>query len=241
MLTIAVRVFIGALLIAANAACSAATTYDPYSEFSLTNNPNGVWSYGYGIPGAGTFTLSEFQFDYSGPGYHWTGWNLDNHEPSIYVGHGSHTDVNVPNDVVGMHPGNADDLAAIVMFTAQISGSYTISGSFEKIDTSVGFGTGVELYICKNLTDCSLYSNYLPPTTTYLQQVSFSFLTNLAAGDTIEFEVARHNGVFINDSTGLKASLTTDATATPEPSSLMLLGTGIGTLSVLGRRRLHRA
>src|SRR5436189_5124844 len=39
------------------ASTHAATIYDPAKEFSATDNPNGVWSYGYSLSHGGLFTL----------------------------------------------------------------------------------------------------------------------------------------------------------------------------------------
>jgi len=36
-----------------------AANYDPAADFSLSSNPNGLWSYGYSITLGGAFTLHQ--------------------------------------------------------------------------------------------------------------------------------------------------------------------------------------
>src|SRR5215469_1133382 len=45
------------LLLALASACAQAQTYDAVKDFSITSNPNGVWSYGWAPTLGGTFNL----------------------------------------------------------------------------------------------------------------------------------------------------------------------------------------
>ncbi|HEY5330457.1 MAG TPA: PEP-CTERM sorting domain-containing protein [Acidobacteriaceae bacterium] len=228
-------------LVAALPLVAGATSYNPVSLFSFATNPGTNWSYGYGAVGTGAITLYGTPITESGTGYSYTGWSLNGGLPVVEVGSGLEPNTkNAPAGDLLMHPGDSDSQASILVFTAPTTGSYSLSGLFERDDVS-SLGNGTHVYICENTTDCSLYSINLPASGGYLTQQTFSLTENLTAGQTLDFEVARV-GSFVFDSTGLQLNITGPSlNVVPEPSSLVFLGTGIVGLAGVARRKLFRS
>ena len=137
----------------------------------------------------------------------------------------------VPTGVLEVHPGQSTD--TIVQFTAPTSGRYTLSTSFELLDISP---TGVIAEVYDNGTQ--LFSDTLTgpganeSTETPGQSTAFSDTLNLKAGDTLSFAV-NNDGNFLNDSTGLTATIS----AVPEPASWAMMLVGFGGLGAAMRMR----
>src|ERR1700712_5829216 len=98
------------LLAALLPVCASATTYNPVTDFSTSNNPNGVWSYGYGTPGNVTlFPYSGTNFSDANYNYGITYWAPGvNGFPVLGITPGVNIGtVNLVASELFMHPGPA--------------------------------------------------------------------------------------------------------------------------------------
>jgi len=198
-----------------------AQTWDATTDFAA-QNPNGAWSYGWGVTGT-SFTIYTIYHPDCGDlvgvqGYVcWTA-DLYNHVPA--VGFNTTGDwlnwltvVDPPNALL-LHPApdwNPGD--SIVQWTAPADGTYRISGFFEILDTNP---TGITGLVYRNST--LLYSGTLTgPPAHHPDQVGgredfyFPQLT-LNAGDIISFGV-NSDRTFYDDSTGFNAVIVTPPNA----------------------------
>jgi len=218
-----------------------AATYNAVTDFTTATNGVGVWTYGYGTVG-NTFLLDTVSgAAFTGKsGYNYWGVSSSVSADGLpIVGHNTN---NTPTpgytpfpatDNLWMHPGNADNLDSILEFTAPTSGVYNIAGYFVRADQASGSGTGTFVSIYDGAS--ALMGPTFISNTNYTDQ-TFNQNVTLTAGQTLEFAVAR-NGDYSFDSTGLSLTVTQNvAPVIPEPSSLILFGTGI--LGVAGS--IHR-
>jgi hypothetical protein len=203
------------------------TTWDPAVEFSATDNPNGVWAYGwvsYEDFVAGGYTLTFFDTTRE--------WDELNHwgvaegtEPAVLY---NPTDAvhafgnNVPPHTMALHPGGSDE-RAIIRWTAPESGTFLILGSF--------FSDGIpttDLHVLLNGT--SLFDDYLDGA----QTKPFSMQVVAVAGDAIDFAVGFGGNGHNSDSTNFCAQIE----AVPEPGSVLAVGgVLLGLLRFAARRR----
>ena len=187
---------------------------DVAADFSRTNNPNGVWSYGWAVTLGSPFILS------SSPGAReridaWRGNLAPDGNPAAY--HNGTRDVIVvatsaryePGQF-GLHPGPNGEYA-IVRYVAPITGEASIKSMFVSQDL---FETTTDVHVLFN--GAFVFDDFVEGVAGS-SHVSFARRFSLRQGDTIDFAVGfGRNGTFFNDSTGLAATVT----PVPEPSTL---------------------
>lgn len=124
-------------------------------------------------------------------------------------------------------------------WTAPTSGTASISGFFELLDTNP---TGIIGEVFDNGTEVNSGTLTSPgathPSTTGVSE-AFSFAVPVKAGDVIWFGV-NNDGDFLDDSTGVEVNITTTSgpASVPEPGTLMLFGAGFLGLALRCRKRL---
>jgi thermitase len=180
-------------------------SYSAVADFSSSQNPNSYWSYGYKTLSGSTFTSFSSNINLFGAGL--DSWSQGsccpfvtrNNTGTTYT-YPSATWVTQPADVLNLHPGSNGD-KAVVRWTAPSSGTYTIEGRYQGID-STGPTTS-EVAIFHNST-----SVFTGAVNGYGNQATFSVTRTVAAGDTIDFQVGYgSNNNYSYDSTGLAATI----------------------------------
>jgi hypothetical protein len=198
--------------------------YDAAADFSPSNNPNGVWSYGVSTTLGGSMSLYTSASDLSGMDF-WNNSGVTWDPP--WVGHnGTGSPINFSSVTVGpgqlgFHPG-ANGEISIVRFTAPAAGQYALSSSFSGLDHVGPTTTGVHVL----LNGASIFDgavNGFGPGS----GPSFATTLTLAAGNTVDFAVDfGTDGTYNFDSTGLSAKLRA-LSPIPEPSTLVTAGAGV--------------
>jgi hypothetical protein len=188
--------------------------FDAVNDFSITSNPNGVWSYGWTASLGSTLTL----FTAANPvtcGYPYLQqWTIipgcpDNPFTTtpglIYNGSDTpHCKISAcqPPGVLNFQPDNRGGYV-VARWTAPRAGSYRIEGVFEGLDY-VGPTTS-DVHVLLNSTESLLSA----PITSYLLPISFTLQAKLKAGDIIDFAVGYgSNRNYYYDSTGGNATIT---------------------------------
>jgi len=233
---------------AAITAPAAPLVYDAANDYSTTNNPNGVWSYGYAPSLGGTFTLFPYNGDWTVPPLNlWyviapgigpcAGKNMGS-EPWVY-----------PSAVFdagqfNLAPGTPD--LVVLRWTAPISGSFQIEALFEGMQRPDGTTTDVHVLlsgvsIYDAIVDGWVGRPYDPnPRSGPSPEQSFSGVVSLLAGETIDFAVGNMGNGQNCDGTGLSARITEMTSPIPEPAALIvwwLLGASGVTLGWWRRRK----
>ena len=121
---------------------------------------------------------------------------------------------------------NQTSYATDLIFTAPVSGTYSLTSTFfgdqRFIDVGVDVLVNGSAVFTSNVT---FFGDVVP----------FDTTLTLAAGDTVPFAVQQGSG---NQNTGRDASLTV---VTPLPAALPLFATGLGGLGLVGWRRKRKA
>jgi hypothetical protein len=199
------------------ASCLLVSTFlfanDPNREFSIVNNPNGVWSYGFTPTLGGSFSLSDTaRANYVWPsGYQqgqdsWTSsgqLDCDNgmggtigRAPASSAGSAV-----IPWDTLSQAPGCHGEYS-VLRWTAPLSGTYQFNGSFEGMFLACG-GSTTDVHLRWNsanpLFDAEIYG-FVDN-----RQAFFDVQQQVAAGDTIDFAVGWGiNGSYYCDTTALQ-------------------------------------
>jgi hypothetical protein len=221
------------------------TVYSAAADFSPTNNPTGVWSYGWSATLGSALNLYPTPGSTSGIDY----W-ID--PPITMLGVPSVTHNSTANVVtlgtvtwqpgqMVFHPGH-DGQYSVVRWTAPVEGDITLHAYFPGADFVGPTTTDVHvLYNGFALFDGDVSQFGSGP--------SYDTALTVAAGDILDFAVGiGSDGSFLYDSTGLDAIITYpdggggSGQANPEPSTLLLLGLGgLGLLSYGWCRRRARS
>jgi len=177
------------------------------ADFSASENPRGVWSYGYQASDGSNFspyTKNDFP-SYEDLLLRWSSGSSP--EPMVaYNPTGedlSYLTINHPPNVLNLHPGPAGQ-KSVVRWTAPFSGMVTIQGGFQGIDTH---GTTTDVAVVHN-SSTTLFSRNINGYNTSGSSATFKISRSVAAGDTIDFSVGYgSNRNYYNDSTGLSATM----------------------------------
>ncbi len=205
-----------------------AAVYNAAADFSLSANPNGVWSY---------FYSNTLLPDTLSPGTYQAWWSGQAVPNSIIVGRAvsgstSNGTVQFGTSYLTMDP---ESQTVDVRFTAPSAGTYTITGEFFGADNQNNCGGNCAAHPV--LITESLSGTIFGPETisTYLQTYTFSLTETLAAGELVNFiaETGTSGGCsYCNLSTGLEATIS----STPLPSTWVMILAGLLGLGFFAHR-----
>lgn len=225
-------------------ASAASTKFDAVAQFSLTKNPNGVWSYREN----GNLFSQTINNDGGGPLTCW--WNAQQVPTSENVC-ANQTSQTVSFQTIVIPPGwidlGVESAKDAVQWTAPSAGTYAVKGSFMSIDTYVAINDASHpVAITHN--GATVYSNTVAA---YDQPDPFNLSIHVNAGDKVSFLVEPSPSTWTNLSTGLQATITggppasvrcvvprlNGLTLSKATSSLKSAHCGLGTVTKKGRAR----
>jgi hypothetical protein len=216
-----------AICLAANLCSAAPTTFDVAADFSATNNPNGVWSYGWSSTLTSALNLYPDIVNHSNGLDVWTvlSWGCPN---VSHNGTGSAIDESgiiwQPGQF-SLHPGGGGEYSH-ARWTAPYAGTFDIAAMFT--GTDFWRGPTTDVHVLHN--DTSLFDGLING---FGNTSSFSMTVSVGIGDIIDFAVGYGINDNYNDNTALSATIS----AIPAPGALMLGGIGAGFVGWLRRRR----
>jgi hypothetical protein len=196
--------------------------YNNAAQWSAIDNPNGVWSYGYlapsstpAMPDASTFKLyteqvqvpvtSGFIGDWRIPGQDGPNAVYNPLDEIVSVG----TITWQPRQA-SFHPGPNGEYSSY-RFTAPTAGDYSLSATFNSIDTVGGADKDIHILV----DGSELYDDALSGS--YGSTKTFSNAVSLAKGDQVDFVIGFGTGPYFFDTTALDATLMS-APSTPSTS-----------------------
>jgi hypothetical protein len=225
-------VLVTACLCASVSAARAIQISDVAADYSTTDNPNGVWRYGWSSALGLPFVLSTDSGVREGLDT-WRGDLAADGNPAAYHNGTNNTillegTASFAPGVFALHPGPGGEYA-VARYVAPETGSASIASSFTGEDV---VGTTTDVHVLRN--GASIFDSNVVgfgPSSV----AAFTSMFDVSAGDTIDFAVGFGNGAFQNDTTGLAATIT--LIPVPEPESPLLLEIGLTGLALARRRR----
>jgi hypothetical protein len=219
---------------------AAATTWDVALDFSTTN-PNPPWEYGYSaniLPGYTVTAYGHLDTATLNPLEVWTSTPSFSN-PSLFY-NPTNSAVNIPTNnpgltlpahQVALHPGQNGQYS-IAEWIAPTTGQYLINAVFTGYANA---GTTTDVHVLLDGGD--LHPGNI---NAYLAQVAYSSVLTITAGQTVDFAVGMIGNIndhdYTSDTTGLAATIT----SVPLPPTVLLLGSGLMGLGLLGFRRKNR-
>jgi hypothetical protein len=214
------------LFVVVAAVCAAgpsahATLYSAAADFSISGNPNGVWSYGYSATLGSALTLyTNSGITVFGQPPNFLAWFAINPEttandfPWAVRNEAATTPASglrLPPGGLGLHPGpDPNNEYAVIRWTAPQAGMYEITAAFVDRDyTEPMYGPrGATSDVHVLLNGSSLYDELLDRDGWGFGPVGYLDVLSLVAGDQIDFVVGRGaDDSYISDHTGLEATI----------------------------------
>jgi hypothetical protein len=187
-----------------------AQTYNAAKDFSLAANPNGVWSYMSGAPGAAPSLLKNKGTGPLEPGAGAVSfWNTGARSWDAYYGIFANLGTApvtvsqglvLPPGTLVLHPANKAGTPAVLRFLAPAAGEYAVDATFTTLDAQA------------KKTDIALKINGAEALRKGLQgsnaKESFQKTVKLEAGQAVDFVVGNGGDGFGDDAVQLAATIT---------------------------------
>jgi hypothetical protein len=208
------------LVILAVPQVQAGVVYDAAADFSPTNNPNGVWSYGWSSTLGSPFNLDVSSTTVDGLNF-WEG-PVSGVPPVTYpyISHNGTGSTIIYGGTVQMLPGQLafhpgpQDQYGVIQFTAPGAGTYQLASSFFGVDFVGPTATSVHVLVDGSSIFSGLVNGFGAGS-----GPSFDTTLTLKAGDTVDFAVGfGSRDAYYYDATGITATFS----SVPEPSSMVL-------------------
>ena len=202
-----------------------AATWDVTTQYSVSSNPNGAWSYGWESTLNGSLDLYDAvraADQWYASSHHSGDWT-----PTVWQNDLGYADWGVLPGQISLHPG-WDNSFSVVRWTSPISGTIDVSGFFGAGDLGA-----MSYYIAAN--DVTALS-WLTDSGTE----NFAFSQSVSAGDTLDFIVGTPiGGGYGFGNTPLGVTIETSGTA-PEPSTWVLMLAGLAGIGLVRYRTPQR-
>jgi hypothetical protein len=213
--------------------------FNAASDFSVTNNPNGAWRYGWSSSLGSNFNLYSSSGNLTPTIDLWSdsansAWASVSHN-STATEDNSHPTITYQPSELSFHPGYYGEYS-IVRWIAPEAATYSLATMFTGLD-HVG-QTTTDVHVLHN--NIVLFSNLINGFGASSTK-SFATAGTVQAGDTIDFAVGYgSNQTYWYDSTGLDATISTTSLAVsepvPEPLTIFGAATALGYGAILKRK-----